>query len=322
MSKYTSFNQHNDTFIANNNRTELTNLPPGAYELSYDSDRDILMFNLIKMNYDQLIDLPSTEYEHVMKEVNVFLNAETRARFKEYGFLYKRSFLLHGTHGTGKTCIVNRVGEKVVEKGGIILFNPHPAYLVMAFKVLDEIQPGRTTMVIFEEFEELLVHNEGELLSILDGEIQKDNIMYMATTNHFNEIPPRLKRPGRFATILEVKFPNLEARTVYLTQKLHGASVEEVTEWANMSENLSIDELKESVLSVKCLGNPLNETIERLLSTKQDVINNPKLPGEFVDSSKASNEMVITMPSIQRLALPSDWMGAMQNSKPVKPKRR
>lgn len=265
---YNSFNQSNDTFVPNSNRTELAHLPPGAYNLAFDPNSGQLFFQLIKMNYDQLIDLPSPEYETVMKEVNTFLNADTKAKFDEYGFLYKRSFLLHGKHGTGKTCIVNRVGEKVIANGGIILFNPDVQLLKMAFKVLDDVQPGRTTMVIFEEFEQLLKHSEGELLSILDGEIQKDNIMYLATTNHFNMIPDRLRRPGRFATILEVQFPNLEARTVYLTQKLKSSSAEEITEWAHITNGLSIDELKESVLSVKCLGNPLNTTVERLLSTK------------------------------------------------------
>lgn len=280
---YTSFNQHNDTFVANTNRTELKHLPPGAYGIDYDANTGLLYFRLIKMNYDQLIDLPSPEYEHVMKEVNVFLNADTKAKFKEYGFLYKRSFLLHGTHGTGKTCIVNRVGEKVIENGGIILFNPDVNLLSMAFKVLDDIQPGHTTMVIFEEFEELLQFNEGELLSILDGEIQKDNIMYLATTNHYNKIPDRLKRPGRFATILEVKFPNLEARTVYLTQKLISATVDEINEWAKQSDGLSIDELKETVLSVKCLNNPLDETIHRILSTKKDVFANEHIRPAYND---------------------------------------
>lgn len=270
MSAYKSFNQRNDTFIANANRTEHPNLPPGAYSLQYEPNSGQLFFHQIKMSYDLLIDLPSPEYERVMQEVNTFLSADTKSKFDEYGFLYKRSFLLHGKHGTGKTCIVNRVGEKVIAKGGIILFNPAPPLLNMAFKVLDDVQPGRTTMVIFEEFEELLAHHEGELLSILDGEIQKDNIMYLATTNHFDKIHNRLKRPGRFATILEVQFPNLEARIVYLTQKLKSSSPEEIKEWAEITNGLSIDELKESVLSVKCLGNPLNVTVERLLSTKDN----------------------------------------------------
>ena len=278
---YKSFNQHNDTFVANLNRTELPNLPPGAYTLAYDPNSDTLLFQKVKLNYDQLIDLPSPEYEHVMREVNTFLNSDTKSKFNDYGFLYKRSFLLHGLHGTGKTCIVNRVGEKVIEKGGIVIFNPIVPNLQRAFKVLDDVQPGRTTMVIFEEFEELLVHDEGEMLSILDGEIQKDNVMYLATTNHFDRIPPRLRRPGRFATILEVKYPNLDARTVYLTKKLKADEQDEVENWARISDGLSIDELKESVLSVKCLGNSLPDTIARLLETKKDAISNPKYESQI-----------------------------------------
>lgn len=268
---YHSFNHDGDVFVANTNRKELSNLPAGAYRLAYDERSGTLYFNKFDPKYDTLIDLPSPEYDEVMTEVNTFLTKETRVLFEEYQFLYKRSFILHGLHGTGKTCIVNRVGEKVIQNGGVILFNPNPALLELAFKILDDIQPNRTTMVIFEEFDELLKRHTDTLLSVLDGEVQKNNVMYFATTNHFENIPARLKRPGRFATILEVKYPNLAARTVYLTKKLKKDSPKQIKEWADVTDGLSIDELKETVLSVKCLGKSLNEIVSRIRFTKGDI---------------------------------------------------
>lgn len=269
MADFTSFNQSNDTYIANMNRKEMPKLPSGAYKLDFNQQTGELYFKKFQVNYDALIDLPSPEFEEVMKEVNVFLNPTTRKAFKEYGYLYKRSFLLWGPPGTGKTCIVNRVGEKVQNADGIIIFNPHPKLLQMAFKILDDVQPNITTMVIFEEFEQVLNAFEEDMLSLLDGEIQKDNVMYLATTNHYDQIPARLKRPGRFATILEVKYPNAEARTVYLNQKLKASDAKDIPTWVRATEGLSIDDLKETVLSVKCLGKSLTEIVERIRGTKQ-----------------------------------------------------
>ena len=269
MADFTSFNQHNDTYIANMNRKELPVLPPGSYKLDFNQQTGDLYFKKFQPNYDSIIDLPSPEYDHVMKEVNTFLNSETKHLFEDYGFLYKRSFLLWGTHGTGKTMLVNRVGQKVVEKNGVIIFNPNPKLLQMAFKVLDDVQPNLTTMVIFEEFEQILQRHEDDMLSLLDGEIQKNNVMYLATTNHFDKIPARLKRPGRFATILEVKYPNAEARTAYLNRKLKAADAREIPSWVEATDGLSIDELKETVQSVKCLGNKLDDSVARIKETKK-----------------------------------------------------
>lgn len=265
--EFTSFNQNNDTFLANQNRSELPNLPPGVYMLAFDKQIG-LMFKKIETHYDRIIDLPSPEYDYVMKRINRFLSDEAKAIFAENQFIYKWQCMLHGSFGTGKTCIVNRVSEKIVEKGGIVIFNPDPRLLPAAFKVIDDIQPNRTTMVIFEEFDGLLDQHEGALLSLLDGEIQKTNVVYLATTNNFQKIPARLKRPGRFPTILEVKYPNNAARTHFLTMKLQPKDHHLIPEWVNLTKGLSIDELRETIVSVKCFENTLHESVSRILETR------------------------------------------------------
>lgn len=268
MGNFASFNQHNDRYIGNPIRKELQRLPAGAYTLDYNQNTGEIYFDRMDLNFDSIIDLPSPEYDSVMREVTTFLKPETRQAFIDYGFLYKFNIMLYGTHGTGKTVIVNRVGQKVVEGGGIIIFNPHPKLLEMAFKILDDVQPDLNTMVIFEEFDETLARHEEALLSILDGEVQKKNVMFLATTNHIEKIPARLLRPGRFARVMEVKYPNAAARRVYLQKKLKESDAAEIPAWVKASAGLSIDELKETVQSVKCLGNTLEDTIARIKSTK------------------------------------------------------
>ncbi len=287
---FSSFNQNNDTFMGNLNRKELATLPAGSYTIEITQEGQ-LQFKKYSPNYDEIIDLPSPEYDSVMEEVNIFLEPETQQTFKEYNFLYKRSLLLHGLPGTGKTVIVNRVGEKVVQRGGIILFNPDPRLLQYVFKMLDDVQPHLTTMVIFEEFEKLLEHYEDAMLTLLDGQIQKNNIMYLATTNHYELIPERLKRPGRFATIMEVQYPNDQARAAYLQKKLKASDAGEIPLWVDKTSGLSIDELKETVLSVKCLRKPLEEAVQRILAVRpggtgsMGSVNSEEYDGEGFDES-------------------------------------
>jgi SpoVK/Ycf46/Vps4 family AAA+-type ATPase len=244
-------------------------LDVGAYSLAFDGNRGVLMYVPFQMNYDKIIDLPSKEYDTVISEMNQFLKPETKQSYVDHGFLYKRSIFLHGVPGTGKTCIVNRVCEAVTKTGGIILFNENPQLTAMALQELQKTMPDTLVLVIFEEFDELLQNSrkESELLKMLDGQIQKNNAVYLATTNFLNKIPKRVLRPGRFSRLIEVGFPSLEARTKYISLVSKNPSI--VKELAEKTEGFSIDELKECVLSISCLGYTIDETIKRIKDTKE-----------------------------------------------------
>lgn len=245
-------------------------IPPGVYTVNVNQEGDIF-FSAIKTRHDNLVDLPNTEYDTVIKEIETFMKPETRAVFEEYGFLYKRSSLLYGPPGTGKTCIVNRVVQKVVADKGIVLFSPNPKLLEEAFRILDSIQPDSRVMVIFEELDELIKNYESSLLNILDGEIQKNNVIFMATTNYIDLIPARIRRPGRFSSVIPVGFPSEATRHFYLTHKLKTFSSSEISDWAKRTVDFSIDELKETVLSVVCLGYKLDDILKRISLNKRDV---------------------------------------------------
>lgn len=242
-------------------------LPPGMFEVKVTREGQVF-FTKIKANHDSLVDLPDTEYDTVVGEIDLFMKPETREKFEKKGFLYKRSTLLHGLPGTGKTCIVNRVISKVIEEGGVALFCPNPAFLSEAFNILDSIQPDTRVMVIFEEIDETLKRHESELLNILDGEIQKQNVIYMATTNHIEKIPKRIRRPGRFSSVIEVKYPSPKTREYYLKNKF--GVLENLQEWIEKTEGFSIDELKECVLAVHCLNYSLDSIADRVRANKGD----------------------------------------------------
>ena len=205
--KYISYTNFNGVYKANQEQDISATLPSGVYDLLYDSQQDELYFQAMDNNHDELIDLPDTSYDRVVSELERFLKPETKQLFKDYGYIYKRSSLLFGVPGTGKTCIVNRIANTVKEQGGIVLFNPNPGLLSKAFKRIKSTQPDTTIVVIFEELDELMVRYEDDLLYALDGQAQEENVIYLATTNYIDKIPERIKRPGRFSSVIEVAFP-------------------------------------------------------------------------------------------------------------------
>ena len=264
---FINFIKNGNSFMPNHGKMgSADRLPPGVYTFDYSQEAKVFVYELMDTTHDNLLDLPSPEFKQVVGQFETFLKPETRRLYDQYGFLYKRSALLYGAPGTGKTCIVDRVSDHVVKLGGVVLFNPNPEFLQFAFQHIEDVQPDTTVMVIFEELDELMKRHESTLLNILDGEIQKANVMYVATTNHIDKIPPRIKRPGRFSSVIEVHTPSAEVRAYYLNIKLGNSP--EVADWVRTTEGLTIDELKETVLAVKCLGEDLSKVVERVKNTR------------------------------------------------------
>lgn len=294
---YTAFAKLGEGKYASSTMTQVKRLESGVYKVAYSEMGDVTVFSKQYTNYDKLIDLPGTAYDKVVTEINTFLESATKALFDKFGFLYKRSFLLHGKPGGGKTCIVNRVSEKVISAGGLVFLVDNPSHLAEAFKVMNELDPGRLILVILEELDTLLARHEKNLLLLLDGEIQMNNIIYIATTNYLDKVPQRILRPGRFSSIVSVGWPNSQARKVYLSTKFDDANV--VDEWAAATHGLSIDEIKETVLAVCCLKQDRTATINKILSIKKSTgdydeyeMRNPgaELVEEWQNQDRINNE--------------------------------
>jgi len=267
---YKDYVKVHDKYLVQYDSNRKDKVPDGHYQLSYIPDMDQLIFEKIKFNHDELLELPSKEFAEAASQVDTFLTPESKQLFEDYGFVYKRSLLFHGVPGTGKTCLANRIANKVVSLGGVVLFNPNPAMLHKAFKALNEIQPDTKIVIVFEELDQLVKTFEHELLNLLDGEIQQDNVIYLATTNYISQVPARIMRPGRFPSVVEIKYPDEKCREFYLNKKIgHIDTQEEIKNIVKTTAGFSIDELKEVVLSTKCLQIPLKDTVDRIKETKE-----------------------------------------------------
>lgn len=273
---------YNNKYIADytSSAEKLTKLTPGVYTIHFDPNSGIFWFQDFNAVSDTILELDSPEYKQITNEMAYFLRPETKKKFNDMGYIYKRSALLHGEPGTGKTCIVNRISRDVVKQDGIVLYVTNVALLKMAFDVLSDLQPETLTLAVFEEFDDIARSNESQLLTLLDGEVQKENVMYLATTNYLERVPKRLYRPGRFSSVIKVNFPNAIARQQYFTSKLD-ADFEHMKPFVEKTNGCSIDELKEVIQSVIILGNDLDDTLNRLKTTREFVQQDPKSNNPF-----------------------------------------
>lgn len=252
---------HSDTYLAC--AQTIDNLIPGVY--GFDLCPNGVLFVRNPINADDLIDFPDSVYDKVINEVETFW--QLGARFEKYGFLHRRGYLLYGPAGSGKTCLVQRLVQKIIENDGIVFMSgaSSPELFSEGLKVFREIEPDRQIICIFEDIDTMVERwSEAQVLSLLDGENQVNKVINIATTNYPERLDKRIvARPRRFDRIVKIAMPNEVIREAYFKNKLK-INGEDGKKWVKETEGLSFAALAELVISVKCLGNSFEETINKL----------------------------------------------------------
>ena len=216
------------------------------------------------VNTDDIIILPDTESESVLKEIERFWTL--KPEFEKRGFIYKRGILLWGDPGSGKTCTIQLLIQSIIAKGGVAIFANHHNTTANCLQMLRKIEPDRPIVVLLEDLDALVrEHGESGYLALLDGESQVNNVVFIATTNYPERLDKRfVDRPSRFDTIKLIPMPGAEARYVYLKTKEPSLTEEELEKWVSMSKGFSVAHLKEMIISNRCYGKPVENVVRRL----------------------------------------------------------
>lgn len=239
-------------------------LPAGQYKGMQGYDK----FYLEKqdVNLDDLIILPDTVSYAVIEEIESFWTKEDV--FREFGFLWKRGVLLWGAPGSGKTVTIQIIAAEHIYRGGLVLYIDNPEIGAKALSIIRQIEPTRNLLVIMEDIDGMIQHyDEADVLAILDGELQVDNVVFLATTNYPEVLDKRItNRPSRFDLVKEIGLPTDEARKMFLEIKNPRLkdSTEELLDWVKKTKGFSVAHLKELIISVEVFGNTLEESFKRL----------------------------------------------------------
>lgn len=238
-------------------------MPAGVYSVTRDNNDGQPLFIKKDVVADAASSLAGSVAQDMIDEISGFW--AKHSIFKDHGFLHRRGYMLYGPQGTGKSSIVHQVIANVIsEHDGVIFICSNPVFFSAGLKTFRQVEPDRPVVCVFEDIDAIIkVYGEDELLSILDGGNQIDRVINIATTNYPELLDKRIiSRPRRFDRIHKVLAPNDEVRRNYLKLKLPKG--ENVNKWLKLTEGLSFASLAEAIVSVYCLGNPLEDTIRVL----------------------------------------------------------
>lgn len=181
----------------------------------------IYYFNVENMNWNYLDDvrkrsLDTFYYDEEKKadlinDLQSFLDKE--AVYNKFGIPYKRTYLLEGPPGTGKTSCITSLASRFNFKIGIITCTSDlcDTALISAVKQLT-----KNSIMVIEDVDNIVntVNKENVLtisclLNILDGFIKKNKFIIFLTTNHMDKLQDALKRPGRIDFIMTFEYPTI-----------------------------------------------------------------------------------------------------------------
>ena len=234
-------------------------IPAGLYRVFQDMSGQVII-SRDNIETDELIEAKDSASIEIIKEVTDFWGF--RERYKEFNLLFKRGILLHGAPGSGKTATIYQVAKKMIKSGGIVAIAEDTYGLATCLQKIREVEPNRPMIVILEDVDDM---SERQLLSLLDGETQIDNVVYIATTNYVRNLSERIvNRPSRFDVVIEVGMPCEETRRDFLNKKMGTAIGPNGEDLVGLSDGFSMAHLKELIIGVFIQKRPVLEVVERL----------------------------------------------------------
>lgn len=167
--------------------------------------------------WDSVI-LPATVRAELKRNIDlIFDNIDI---YKKNGMTFKRGIILKGEPGVGKT-MIGKILCNVLKGITFIWVTPGDLTEVGRIKTTCELARSLAPSVLFLEDIDLYGgHRErenrgilGELMNQLDGVIENEFVVVIATTNRAEELEAALRnRPGRFDRVIDVPKPDEDCR--------------------------------------------------------------------------------------------------------------
>ena len=244
-------------------------LDPGLYTAGF--NRDIGYFcKKVDTHSDELINFKESKVTGLLEEIKLFW--DKKDIYKENKLMHKRGVLLTGYPGTGKSSIISILIDNIVSIGGVafMIDGPRnmPDYIDFITHDFRDIQPETPIITIIEDFDKYVNGQiESDILDFLDGKMNINHHIVIATSNNTSDIPSSFLRPSRFDLVVEIELPSDEVKREYLENK--NISSDKIDEIILKTPLFSLADLKELYICVFLLGYTVDESVEKIKAAKK-----------------------------------------------------
>lgn len=162
--------------------------------------------------------------QNIIDQLDHFYSSEEW--YESKGIPYKKTYILHGEPGTGKTSIISGIASKYRKHLCVLDFNEIPS--TTALQVALQTVP-KNCIVVIEDFDSCeatktresdssiidrnnlkntmagVSLNTSAILNALDGIIRLHGVVVFMTTNHLEQIDPAVLRKGRVDHIYKIE---------------------------------------------------------------------------------------------------------------------
>ena len=250
-------------------------LSPGLYDPHYSNRMGEWGLRRQRINTDELYELPTKEIAVILSDLKSFW--KKKDVYKKYKLMHKRGILLYGDPGCGKSGILQLCMKHIINDLAGLVINLKDDESVRGYMdlipKLRQIEPERPLVVIIEDIDAIAGDSNyvtSQLLNLLDGVKQIENVVYIATTNYPEKLAERItNRPSRFDRRYYVSPPTKEVRMSYLKNKIGVDADIDFDKWVKDTEGMSMSHLKELFISVFLLDNKYEDAIDHLRELKK-----------------------------------------------------
>jgi hypothetical protein len=187
----------------------------------------------VERSWDNLC-LPEKDLIDLRKNLDWFFSEDSNKIYKDLGLPKRRGFMFVGSPGVGKTTTIHIIGQeynvpvlhiKALSKDGTYIT---PSKLLL--EIYEKAARIGPSIVCFEDMDKMFHDNTGSksaFLSILDGGLNINNVLTIATTNHPEDIDAAfLQRPSRFDRVYVFGLPDKDSRLEFMRNLFTRVNIE------------------------------------------------------------------------------------------------